>query len=150
MATGVMRSGNGVGLFRYNVITLFLCGAIAVIVFQHGAIAILNALGYAGPPFPYGKTQPWGVPQIWSFAFWGGIWGLVFGLVESRFPQGIGYYIAAFLFGAIFPVLVLWFVVFPLKGQPIAAGWNINRMWVQLVHHGAWGLGTAILLRWRG
>ena len=150
MSTGAMRSGAGAGLFRHNIVTLFLAGAIAVLLFQQGAIAILHAYGLAPAPFTYTRTQPLGVPQIWSFAFWGGIWGIVFGLAESRFPQGLFYYIAAFLFGAIFPVLVLWFIVFPLKGLPMAAGWNVNRMWVQMLHHGAWGLGTGILLRWRG
>ena len=149
MATGLMRSDSGVGPFRYNIVTLFFAGAIAVIVFQHGAIAILNALGYAQPPFGYAKTQPWGVPQIWSFAFWGGIWGIVFGAIEQRFPEGPMYYVAAFLFGAIAPVLVLWFIVFPLRGQPVAAGWDVSRMIMQIIFHGCFGLGIGVLLRWR-
>jgi len=144
-----MTSATGSGLFRHNVVSLFLAGAISVLVFQNGVIAILNALGYAPPPFGYARTQPFNIPQIWSFAFWGGVWGIVFGLAESKFPKGVGYYVAAFLFGAIFPVAVLWFIVLPLKGQPVAAAWDIKRMWVHIVHHGAWGLGTGILLRWR-
>lgn len=135
--------------FRYSPVMLFIAGAVAVLVFQHGTIAILNALGYAGQPFSYTRTQPLNVPFIWSGVFWGGVWGLVYGFVESRFPDGILYWIAAFLFGAIFPVLVLWFVVFPLKGQPVAAGWDATRMLVQVLHHGMWGLGTGIILRYR-
>lgn len=142
-------SSTTAGLFRHNILSLFVAGAISVIVFQHGSIAILNALGYAGQPFGYARTEPLGVPQIWSFAFWGGIWGIVFGAVESRFPEGPMYYVASFVFGAIFPVLVLWFIVFPLKGQPMAAGWDTTRMVVQVIHHGFWGLGTGILLKWR-
>src|SRR6266481_4998642 len=120
-------------LFRHNILSLFIAGAISVIVFQMGAVAILNALGYANPPFGYAKTVPFGVPQIWSFAFWGGIWGIVFGAAETKFPEGASYYVAAFLFGAIFPVLVLWFIVLPLKGQPMAAGWNLTRMVVHII-----------------
>jgi hypothetical protein len=145
MPTATMRGG----LFQHNPFTLFFAGALAVLLFHQGAIAIFNVFGYAGPPFSYTKTQPWGVPLIWSFVFWGGVWGLLYGLAESRFPQGPAYFLAAFLFGAIFPVLVLWFVVFPLKHQPIAAGWNVTRMWVQVLIHGAWGLGLGILLKWR-
>ena len=141
-----MRSGGG--LFRYSPIVLFVAGAVSVIIFQHGAIAIMNALGYTGPPFGYAPTKPMGIPQIWSWAFWGGVWGLVYGALEQRFPKGPAYYLAAFLFGAILPTLVLWFVVFPLRGQPMAAGWNASRMIVQLIHHGAFGLGIALLLKW--
>jgi hypothetical protein len=148
MATTAIGSASA-RLFRHSVVSLFLAGAISVIVFQMGAIAILNALDLAGPPFGYERTAPLGVPQIWSFAFWGGIWGIVFGAAESRFPQGAMYYGAAFLFGAILPVLVLWFVVFPIKGLPIAAGWDATRMVVQIIQHGCWGLGSGILLKWR-
>jgi hypothetical protein len=148
MATTAITSTSS-KLFRHNILSLFIAGAISVIVFQMGAIAILNALGYANPPFGYAKTVPLGVPQIWSFAFWGGIWGIVFGAAETRFPEGASYYVAAFLFGAIFPVLVLWFIVLPLKGQPMAAGWDVTRMVVHIIQHGCWGLGTGILLKWR-
>src|SRR6266704_1779344 len=85
-------------LFRHSPISLFAAGFISVLVFQMGA---------------------------WSFAFWGGIWGLVYGLVERYFPEGPLYFVAAFLFGAILPVAVLWFVVFPLKGRPIANDWQL-------------------------
>jgi hypothetical protein len=141
-----MRSA--AGLFRYSPIVLFVAGALSVLVFQQGAGAIMNALGLAGPPFGYAATKPMGVPQIWSLAFWGGVWGIVYGAVEQRFPRGPAYYLAAFLFGAIVPTLVLWFVVFPLRGQPMAAGWNASRMIVQVIQHGAFGLGIALLLKW--
>ena len=135
-------------LFRYSPIVLFLAGAVSVLLFQMGTIALLHALGYAGQPFGYAATKPMGVPQTWSFAFWGGVWGIVYGLVEQRFPKGPLYYGAAFLFGAIVPTLVLWFVVFPLKGLPMAAGWNATRMIVHLLAHGMFGLGIALLLKW--
>jgi hypothetical protein len=77
------------------------------------------------------------------------MWGIVFGAVEKYFPKEPIYWVAAFLFGAIFPSLVLWFVVFPLKGIPMAAGWDAGRMATHVLNHGAWGLGTALLLRWR-
>jgi len=136
------------GLFRYNVIILFAAGFISVLVFQSGANAILHAIGLIpNPPFGYGATKPLGVPVVWSFAFWGGIWGIVFGLVEKYFPQDGLYYLYAFLFGAIAPILVLWFVVFPLKGLPLASGWNVQRMALQVLSHGCFGLGVGVLLR---
>jgi hypothetical protein len=135
-------------LFRYSPIVLFVAGVVSVLVFQMGTLAIMHALGLAGPPFGYAATKPMGVPQTWSFAFWGGVWGVVYGLVEQRFPKGPLYYAAAFVFGAVLPTLVLWFVVFPVKGLPTAAGWNATRMLVHLLAHGMFGLGIALLLKW--
>ena len=144
-----MTSAARVGVFRHSIVSLFIAGFISVLVFQMGAIASVHAFGLVpNPPFPYGASKPMGVPQIWSFAFWGGIWGIVFGAIERRFPEGPMYYVASFLFGAIGPVLVLWFIVFPLKGQPIAAGWDISRMILQIIFHGCFGLGLGFLLKW--
>lgn len=136
-------------LLRYSPIGLFLAGALSVLLFQQGTIALLHAAGLApNPPFAYGRTQPFGVPQIWSLVFWGGVWGLLYGLAEKHFPDGAGYWIMAILFGVL-PTLVLFFVVFPLRGLPVAAGWNTARMLMVLVIHMGWSLGTGILLRSR-
>jgi hypothetical protein len=95
------------GVLRHSIVALFIAGFISVLVFQNGFVAILHALGWAPPPFRYDPTKPLSVPQIWSGAFWGGIWGIVFGLIEKRFPKHAMYYVACFLFG-ILPTLVLW------------------------------------------
>ena len=52
--------------------------------------------------------------------------------------------VAATLFGAILPTLVAWFVVAPLKGAPMAAGWAPAAMMVGPIVNAAWGLGTGI------
>ena len=41
----------------------------------------MNAPFYSMRPIP-----PFGVPQILSQAFWGGIWGIVFALAVPRLP----------------------------------------------------------------
>jgi hypothetical protein len=113
-----------------------------------GALAILNAIGQTqGLPFPYTPTKPLGIPQIWSFCFWGGVWALAFGCVEKYFPSGPLYYVCAFLFGIVGPVMVLWFIVFPLRGQPVAAGLDPGRMLTQIIIHGCYGLGVGVLLQ---
>jgi len=145
----VVGTTSTAGVFRHSIVNLFVAGAISVLVFQMGAVAIMHALGYGGPPFPYTPTKPFGIPQIWSFAFWGGVWGLVFGAIEQRFPQGAAYYVCSFLFGAILPVLVLWFIVFPLKGVPVAAGFDVTRMVMHIIQHGCFGLGLGVLVNWR-
>jgi hypothetical protein len=86
---------------------------------------------------------------VLSLAFWGGVWGVAFAAIEHRLPRGPLYWLCAFAFGAVFPTLAAWFIVAPLKGLPLAGGWQLNRMITGLVINGAWGLGTAILLRLR-
>jgi hypothetical protein len=91
-------------------------------------------------------TAPFGVQQVLSLSFWGGVWGVVFALFEHRVPRGGRYWVYAFLFGAILPTLVAWFVVAPIKGMPMAGGWQASRMFTGFVINGAWGLGNALLL----
>jgi len=141
---------NAAAGFRHDPLSCFAAGFISVLVFQMGAWAVLHLLGLLPiAPFAYAPTKPFGVPQIWSWAFWGGVWGLVFGLVERWFPAGPKYYLAAFLFGAIATVLVLWFVVFPLKGLPVAAGWKPLTMLAHVIMHGCFGLGVGLVLTYR-
>jgi hypothetical protein len=134
--------------FRYSPISLFAIGFISVLVFQQGALAILNAMGLTPPtPFSASRTWPLGVPQIWSWALWGGMWGLVYGCFEKLFPEKFfSYWICAILLGA---TLVLWFVVFSLKGSAVATGWDQIRMATRVMIHGAWGLRMALILRYR-
>jgi len=97
----------------------FIAGFCSVPIFHQGALSVLHAVGIAtATPSPYGPTKPFGLPQIWSLAFWGGIWGIVFTVAEGGFPK-TWYWLLTLIFGAIGPTLVAWFVVFPLKGIPL-------------------------------
>ena len=125
----------------------FVTGFIAVLLFHQPALALLTQLGVAkAATYSLSATAPFGVPQVVSLSFWGGVWGVVFALVEHRVPRGGRYWVYAFLFGAIFPTLVAWFVVAPMKGLPMAGGWQASRMFTAFVINGAWGLGNALLL----
>ena len=122
----------------------FVSGAIAVLLFHQGAVALLHTWGFTPRgPFSMQATQPFGVPQLWSIAFWGGIWGIVLAAALAR-VEGARFVLAALVFGAIFPTLVAWFVVAPLKGQPMAAGFEPARMAIGPIVNAAWGLGTGI------
>lgn len=134
---------------RHSVVSVFVAGALSVLVFHQGTATILNILGLGNPPFPLTPAKLLPVPQIWAWVFWGGVWGIVYGFAEKYFPDGVLYWLAAFLFGAIFCDLVLWFVIFPMRGLPVAAGWVPARMATMLLMHGMWGLGTGVFLRWR-
>ena len=139
-------STNSQGFTRYPI--AFLSGFIAVLLFHQGVLSILHAVGFTPvTPFPTQLTQPFGLPQIWSLSFWGGVWGLAFAGVDRWFPKGGGYWVMALIFGAIFPSIVAWLIVFPLKGLPVGGGWQAAGLATGLMINGAWGLGTALLLR---
>lgn len=124
----------------------FVAGALATLIFHQAAVWLLNALGVIqNAPYSWRPVAPLGVPQFLNLAFWGGLWGCVFALVADRFPRAWPLWLAGLLFGAVAPTLVGWFVVAPLRGQPVAQGFNPARMWVGPVINAAWGLGTAVL-----
>jgi hypothetical protein len=122
----------------------FLAGAVSVLVFHQGAAVVLHALELtARAPYSVQPTRPLGVPQLWSIAFWGGIWGVLLAATLARL-HGAALLAAALVFGAVFPTLVAWFIVAPLKGQPMAAGFVPMAMAIGPIVNGAWGLGTGI------
>lgn len=127
----------------------FLAGALSVLIFHQGMLALLHVLGLTpGAPYSMEPTRPLGVPQVLSLAFWGGLWGIVLAFLLARSRAGRSYWIAALAFGAILPTLVAWFVVAPLKEQPLAAGGQPSAMLTGVLVNAAWGLGAALLLRW--
>jgi hypothetical protein len=125
-------------------VTGFISGFIAVLLFHQGMAFLLHALEWTPRvPYSFEPTRPFGVPQLWSIAFWGGVWGAVLAAALGRLT-GAGLIVAGALFGAVLPTLVAWFIVAPLKGQPMAAGGVPIAMAVGVLVNGAWGLGTAI------
>lgn len=126
----------------------FAAGFVAVLVFHQPTLWLLNMAGITqGVAYSFDPTGPFAVPRFLSAAFWGGIWGIVFYFVSRRWQFNGSYWLKAFVFGMIFPTLVAWFVVAPLKQLPIAAGGKFYGMLTGLCVNAAWGLGTAILLR---
>ena len=139
-------STNSQGFPRYLI--SFLSAVTASLLFHQGALPILHAISFTSvAPFPVKPTQPFGLGQIWSLSFWGGVWGLVVAGVDRWFPKGAGYWVRALIFGAIFPSTVAWLIVFPLKGLPAGGGWHAAGLAAGLMINGAWGLGTALFLR---
>lgn len=122
----------------------FVSGAVSVLLFHQGTAALLHALELtAHAPYSLTPTSPFGVPQLGSIAFWGGIWGVLLAASLGRL-DGAPLVLAAAAFGAVLPTLVAWFLVAPLKGQPLAAGGIPMAMAVGVMVNGAWGLGTGI------
>jgi hypothetical protein len=131
----------------------FVAGAVAVFTFHQITIWLLALIGGGqGNVYSVSPVAPFGVPHVLNQAFWGGLWGCVFAVLVDRFPRSWPLWLAGFIFGAIGPTLVGWFVVAPLKNQPIAQGFNPARMWRGPIINGMFGLGTAVfydlLRRW--
>ena len=126
----------------------FVAGFLATITFQQIGIWVLHAVGLTGATaWTTTPVPPFSVPSVISLSFWGGVWGIIFVLIErwlARCPGG--YWVGATVFGAVVPTLVLMFVVFPLKGRPLGGGFATNLIVTLLIVHGLWGLGTAVFL----
>lgn len=129
----------------------FIAGILAVLTFHQGAIGVMHAAGLLpNGPFRTNAVGPLGVPAFVNSAFWGGVWGIVISLLTSRVYENRVRILAATLVGAIGATAVGWFVVAPLKGLPIAQGWNPAAMWRGPLINAVFGLGVGILAGWLG
>ena len=142
------RSGPRTGRRMIRVLAGFAAGFVAVLLFHQGMLGLLHLAGLAArAPFQFHTVPPLGVPALLSSAFWGGVWGVALAGVAPRFPTGARHWLAAAAFGALGPTLVAWFVVAPLKGLPSGGGWGFPGVLIGPLVNGAWGVGTALLLR---
>jgi hypothetical protein len=124
----------------------FVAGALAVPLFHQVVLALMHAAGWmTRQPFAMNATKPFGIPQVISLSFWGGVWGLLLGLVLARVKSQSSFWIVSAVFGAIAPTLIAIVIVAPLKGQPV--GVNPKMIMTGLLVNAAWGLGTAVLFR---
>jgi hypothetical protein len=121
----------------------FVAGALSVLIFHQGMWAALHVAGLMPPPYPMGPSGPWGVPHLMDMAFWGGVWGILFGLALPAFPR-IPSWLLGFGLGAL-AILAGWFLVAPLKGHPIGNGWHPIGIALSILINGFWGLGVGLI-----
>jgi hypothetical protein len=123
----------------------FAAAVLSVLTFHQGMWALLHAAGIMPPaPYPTNPVPPFGVPLIASLCFWGGLYGLGFGLALPRLPRAPMWLLGLGL--GLLAAVVGWFVVAPLKGQPVAGGFVPLRMLVSVLINGAWGIGVGVIL----
>jgi hypothetical protein len=122
----------------------FVAGVISVLVFHQGAWALFHLGGLMPPPYPMGPVPPWSVPLTIDFCFWGGLYGLVYGLLLPKLT--LPPWLSGLVLGLV-AVLVLWFIVAPIKGRPLANGWVPGTMLVVLVIHAVWGIGVGLIMQ---
>lgn len=124
----------------------FIAGTLAVPLGHQLALWILNLAGVVDrTPYAMTATRPFGVPSVVSLSFWGGVWGILLGLILAR-ARGSRFWLLAIVIGAIAPTLVAVFVVAPIKGAPPPP--NPAMMFVVgFIVNAAWGLATAAFYR---
>lgn len=97
-----------------------------------------------------GRNMPWnmapnpnafGLPSIVNLSFWGGVWGILWALVQTFIPRGWMYWILAILFGGICATAFSAYGVTAIKGLPLG-----SPSWIGFGLNGAWGLVTAFFL----
>ena len=125
----------------------FIAAVISVLIFHQGMWAALHTLALPGlampPPYPIDPIPPWGIPRIINLCFWGGLYGIVFGLILPRLTAplwlcGLGLGVIAALVGIL--------VVPAVKGLPIGSGWILLNWVRSLLINGFWGLGVGLIL----
>jgi hypothetical protein len=128
----------------------FVAGALAMLTFHQAAVGLFHAAGmFPAPPFELQPTGPLQVPKVVNGAFWAGLWGVLFLLVcLPRMRQAMPGWVAGCVFGLVVPVAVLFLVVAPLKGQPIAFAQPLGSMLRIALVHAFWGLGMVLI--WQG
>jgi hypothetical protein len=123
----------------------FLAGALSVLLAHQVMVLALSALGLIqAVPYSMRAVPPLGIPTIANSVFWGGLWGVLFALIADRLPLR-ALWLKGLLFGLLGPLLANWFVVAPLKGQPVAGGFVLARMWPGVLILGAFGIGIALI-----
>jgi len=130
-----------------NFVKAFVAGFVSTLVFHQGLLTLFY-LAAVVPRAPYDlrAVPPMAIPAVISLAFWGGAWGVAI-WPFLKHVAGPAYWARALVISAVFPSVVGLFIVFPLKGMPMAGGWNPKVIVSALVLDGAWGLGMALLMR---
>jgi len=125
----------------------FIAGFLSHLIFQ-GALGSLLYAAHLVPALPWSLTPvpPLGVPKTLSLAFWAGLWGLVYALLERRLTALLGWWAGGLAFGLL-PLAVYWFVVLPLKGFDIGGGFHLAMVPIEVAFHLVFGIGAAIIFR---
>jgi hypothetical protein len=91
-------------------------------------------------------VPPLHVPSVISLAFWGGLWGIVLWALVRNLHGGKRW-LGGAVWGALLPSIMALFVVFPLKGMPVAGGFDAKLIFGALLLNGVWGLGVVGLMK---
>jgi len=130
-----------------HLLQAFIAGFVSTMAFHQGMLALLHRLGVSPiAAFDMAPVPPLGIPSVISLAFWGGLWGIALWLL-IRTQSGLAFLAWAIVLGAILPSIVALLEMLRAKGWPKNGGYDSRFIGGALLLNGAWGLGTAWLLR---
>jgi hypothetical protein len=124
-----------------------VAGAIAVAAFHQSVILAAYLAGITpSSPWSLRPIQPLGVPHIVSQMFWGGLWGILFGVLWPLVP-GRQYWQKGIVFSLIGPLLLGSWILVPLIKQTggFFGGFSPLRLGLGLCLATAWGAGLGLL-----
>lgn len=116
----------------------FLAGATWVLPFYQGLWTTCAQAGLNLQPYPSG-----GIPLLLLLCAAGGVFGAILASCGRRL-RGPSWFLGTLLGMAI--SVLLWFVLAPLTGAPVAGGWQPVPMLQTLTIHAAWGFALGLTL----
>ena len=122
----------------------FIAAAISVLIFHQGMILLLREIGMLNPAARVWNLapNPFGVPQGLNRCFWGGLYGVAFGLLAPRFRLPM---VVCGLLTGVAAMLVGLFVVPAIKGAPIGGGWAAQSWLRSFLINGFFGIGLGLI-----
>lgn len=109
-----------------------------VMAFIHFLLGWRPAMPWDFGPNERAAFKAFGLPSVINLSFWGGVWGVLWALIERHAPRGLAYWIVAILFGGVCATAFSAYGVPTIKGQPMGA-----MSWIGFELNGAWGLVMA-------
>jgi hypothetical protein len=137
----------GLDLSPATLAIAFAAGFLAVLTLYEVVFLLLFIGGVIPvPPFSMKPMPPFGVPEVLSQSFWGGVWGIVLLLIVPRFFSGTGYWVASAVIGGIALTLVYMFVVVPIKTGALPPN-MVGLFAIGFLLNAVWGIGWALFLK---
>jgi hypothetical protein len=124
----------------------FLAAAVSVLIFHQAMWELLHILALPGlgmpAPYPTDPIPPLGVPRILNLCFWGGLYGVVFGLAYPKLtpPPWLSGLLLGFIAATVGLLLVPAIKGLPLNGAAVPLNWLRS-----FLINGCWGLGLGII-----
>jgi hypothetical protein len=135
---------------RRQIIYGFLAGALGVLTVHQGVLWALHATGFAPwPAYRVDPTRPFGVPQVLSAAFWGGLWGILIYPVASAQETRMRGVVVAGAVAALLPTLagalLLGLRISTLGAAGLGSTPRLQALAASILVNGAWGASVFVI-----